>query len=161
MTMKLGMPTKRAMTMAGELDLLLARFAEHRGLARPRADAGGRYYMLLDGDLEVAVLQGGDRIYLEGRLEPVPADRRKAEELLGHHLRLHLARLREKHEVLSLEPEGDDLVLFRQLPAHALTLREFERALEDFANGLEFWSDRALGPQRTLVPPPEMQMLFP
>lgn len=147
--------------MAGELDTVLARFAERHGLAKPQADANGRYFLLLDGELEVALLQGGDRIYLEGRLEPLPSDERKAEELLGRYLRLHLARLRDHQEVLGLEPDGARLVVFRQLSARALTVTEFEQALGDFANNLEFWTSRVAEPARTWGPPPAMHMLFP
>ena len=147
--------------MAGELDTVLTQFAERHGLAKLRADASGRYFMLVDGDLEIALLQGGDRIYLEGRLEQLPSDQRKAEELLSHYLRLNLARLQDQQEVLCLEPDGDELVLFRQLPARALTINGFEQALEDFANGLEYWSSGATAADRPLAPPPTMQMLFP
>lgn len=147
--------------MVGELDTLLTQFAERHDLAKPRADANGRYFLLLDGELEIALLQGGDRIYLEGRLEPLPADERKAEELLGRYLRLHLARLRNHQEVLSLESDGDHLVVFRQLPARALTMTEFEQALGDFTNNLEFWTNNAADPVRTWVPLPTMHMLFP
>ena len=147
--------------MAGELDTLLAQFTERHGLTKAQIDDSGRYFMLLDGDLEVTVFQGGDRIYLEGHLESLPADQRKAEELLGHYLRLHLARLRSKQEVLSLEPGSDELVLFRQLPARSLTITEFEQALEDFANSLEIWINTVAEPAHTLAPPPSIQMLFP
>lgn len=147
--------------MAGELDTLLTQFAERHDLAKLRADANGRYFLLLDGETEVVLLQGGDRIYLEGRLEPLPSDERKAEELLGHYLRLHLARLLDHREVLSLEPGSDHLVVFRQLPARALTMAEFEQALGDFANNLEFWTSNAAEPARTWAPPPTMHMLFP
>lgn len=147
--------------MAGELDTLLTQFAERHDLAKLRADANGRYFLLLDGETEVVLLQGGDRIYLEGRLEPLPSDERKAEELLGHYLRLHLARLLDHQEVLSLEPDGNHLVVFRQLPARALTMTEFEQALGDFANNLEFWTSNAVEPERAWAPPPTMHMLFP
>ena len=147
--------------MAGELDNLLTQFAERNSLAKPQADASGRYFLLLDGDLEVAVLQGGDCIYLEGRLEPLPADARKAEALLSHRLRLHLARLRDKHEVLSLEADSEDFVLFRQLSVRYLSINDFEQALEDFANSLEFWISRGSESAPLQAPPPTMQMLFP
>ena len=149
------------LAMAGELDTIMTQFAERHDLKQLQADGGGRYFILLDGDLEIALLQGGDRIYLEGRLEQVPSDERKAEELLSQYLRLNLAQLQDKQEVLSLEPDSDELVLFRQLPARALSIAEFEKALEEFANGLEYWTSGVTAPVRPLAPPPMMQMLFP
>ncbi|NJN47797.1 MAG: type III secretion system chaperone, partial [Candidatus Competibacteraceae bacterium] len=68
--------------MAGELDMLAAQFAERRQLNQPQRDEQGRYYFLFDGSLEVALFQTGDRVYLEGRLEPIPADNLQAEAVL-------------------------------------------------------------------------------
>ncbi|MEZ5581692.1 MAG: CesT family type III secretion system chaperone [Candidatus Competibacteraceae bacterium] len=147
--------------MAGELDKLAAQFAERRQLNEPHRDEQGRYYFLFDGSLEVALFQTGDRIYLEGRLAPIPADNLQAEAVLTRNLKRHLARLRDKQEVLSMDPEDGRLVLFRQLSARSLSILDFEQAMESFVNGLAFWSEDAGSRPQAAVPPPPMHMLFP
>jgi hypothetical protein len=147
--------------MAGELDTLAAQFAERRQLNQPQRVEQGRYYFLFDGSLEVALFQTGDRIYLEGRLEAIPADNLQAEAVLTRNLKRHLARLQDKQEVLSMDPEDGRLVLFRQLPARSLSILDFEQAMEAFVNGLAFWSEDTGGRPQAATQPPPMHMLFP
>ena len=151
------------MTVAGELQQLLSQFAKRYQFATPQLGGDGRCALLLDGDLEVMVLQGGNRIYLEAQVLTLPTDQRQVEELLVQCLHLHLTRLQDKQEVLSVDPEGNDLVLFRPLPALGLTLVDFEQALESFVNSLEFWTANTSGTVAswTAVPLPASQILFP
>jgi hypothetical protein len=148
--------------MAGELDRLVNQFAQQRRLNSPRHDGQDRYFMLVDDDIEIALFQSGESIYLEGQLEAIPADRQQAEDLLERTLRLHLARLQEHQEVICIDSQENSLVLFRLLPARLLRLADLEKALEAFVNALEFWTGEiSQPPARTLAPPPQMRMLFP
>ena len=147
--------------MAKELDALLARFAEHRSLNGLNSDIGGRYSILIDNDLEVALFQSGDRLYIEAALESLPADTYKVEQLLRHYLQLQLVRSPNKLETVSLEPDSDRLILFRQLSIKALSLDAFEQVLEEFANSLDFWILNNTTSATHLPAPASMQILFP
>jgi len=146
--------------MARELDSLIARFAELRGLPVPRLDQHGRYHFVLDGQLEIGLFQNGNWVFLEGKLDPIPESRAEVGRVLAHSLRRHLGRLRNHLEVLCVDPDEGCLVLYRQLSAQGLRIDELESAMGELANGLAFWL-QASGDSRRPAPPPPMQMLFP
>jgi len=147
--------------MAKELDALMSEFTSRQRLNQPERDDQGRYFFVFDGDLEISLFQSGDRIFVEGYIGELPQERDSAEALLERMLHRHLARLRDKHEVLSINPEDGQLVLFRQLSARILDIRDLEKVLGEFINGLEFCSNEFLQvPKQTTAPPP-MHMLFP
>ncbi len=147
--------------MAGELESLLSVFTQQRGMVKPGSDEHGRYYFLFDGDLEVCLFQTGERIYMEGDIGALPPDPVRTEAFLRGRLRRNLARLGDRHEVLSIDPDSDRLVLFRQLPARKLSNLDFDRAMEDFVNALTFWDTETETVSREAVAPPPMRMLFP
>lgn len=147
--------------MAGELEKLLGQFAARWGLGESKPDAQNRYFFVLDGSLRISLFQMGRHIYLEGRPGALPEDVRQAGEQLCEVLRKNLAGLETHEEVLSLDPEVDDLVLFRCLPAQALSLVDLEKAIEAFANRLEFWMRELSGAQSRPTLPPPMHIVFP
>jgi len=144
--------------MDGELDSLAGQFAARHDLQAPSRDEHGRYHFLIDGELEIALFQHGNQILIEGQLQPLPDGRNEAGALLEQSLRRHLGRLRDHQEVLSLDPDDDRLVLFRQLGARGLSLADFDQAIGDFANGLAFWQQVSRAPARPARLP--MQQIF-
>lgn len=146
--------------MAGELEKLLRQFAARWGLQVPRTDDQGYYFFVLDGCLRITLFQIGHQIYLEGRPGALPTDPRQAEDRLGEILCKHLAALEKQEETLSLDPASDDLLLFRCLPVRTLSLDDLEKAIEAFANRLEFWGRVLLGGPAPLAPP-TLHFVFP
>ncbi|EXJ15661.1 CesT family type III secretion system chaperone [Imhoffiella purpurea] len=141
---------------------LLGRFAARRDLGALGADAEGRYRLELDGWLEVRIFQSGGDLFLEGSPGRLPAEDPREPDRIADLLREQVRDLEDQEEVLSLDPEGEDLILFRRLQASGLRLDDFERALESFANRLERWT-RRLAADRT-VPSPvaaPMHIIFP
>lgn len=126
----------------------------------PKPDEKNRYSLVLDGSLRIILFQSGDQIYLEGHPGSLPEDSRQTEEQLRDIMRKHLAGLEKYQEVLSLNPVGDDLLLFRRLPARALNLADLEKAIETFSNRLEFWTRELAGGSFNQAPLP-MHIVFP
>lgn len=125
--------------MNRELEKLLNPFAAHWGLSELTPDQQGRYSVVLDGHLRIALFQTGPHIYLEARPGALAADARQVAEQLSHLLRKQLAGMEQHEEVLSLDPTTDEVLLFRRMPAQTLSLDQLEKALETFSNRLEFW----------------------
>lgn len=147
--------------MSDNLNGLMTRFAERHGLNVPEPDAKGRYYLTFDHSLEVVLFQVYDRIYLEGQLEPVPAERIQAEDVLKRCLQTQLTRLREHQEIVSIDLDRGVLLLFRELPTRDLGFSGFERALEGFVNALAFWRCEPGSGASTPPPLPVMSLFFP
>ena len=147
--------------MVNELDTLIAELAVQRGLEQPRQDAAGRFFLLLDGELELGLVQHGDRIVIEGRLGPVPSDPVRAEALLVRVLKDRFARLKRRREVLSIDPEDGELVLFIELAAPALALTGLERGLAALAGSLEYWHEQLARDTAPVMPSPAMRVLYP
>ena len=145
--------------MAAELDNLVAQMAARADLDRPNRDDRGRFFFVFDGEHEIMLFQSGSTIYIEARVSPLPAERDNALDLLERCLKSQLARFKNKHEVLSIDPEDGQLALFRELPARTLSVADFEQVLGDFVNGLEFWSNQASGNLRGGPSPAAMSML--
>lgn len=149
--------------MARQLDTLLAQWLARRGLAPVAPGEEGKHYYVFDGDYEVALSQVGPRIYFETQLQPMPAQREKAEALLTWLMKLQLARARRAAEVLSLTPEGDGLILFRVISAARVDIRQFETALGSFVNTAAFWLSKLeeSGPPFSSATAPPMQIMYP
>lgn len=147
--------------MAGELDALIDRFMARRGLARSKPDQEGRYFFVFDGELELNLLQTGDQIIVQGEIKALPEDEHLAAGLLANSLQKNLRRLRDKEEVLSIDPQDGTLMMFRRLSARRLDITDLERALGEFANAMEFWNRTMSDSPQVNAPPPPMHMLFP
>lgn len=130
--------------MSSELDLCMTRFAERWHLGPLAKDAAGCYRLEIDGRLQVALFQNGPHIFIEGLPGPLPDDDHQADERLMTWLEQHLGELQTAEEVLSLAPEGREIVLFRRLAAQGLSLEVLEEALAAFINRLDQWERRLL-----------------
>ncbi len=137
--------------MASELDPLVTQFAAGHGLGAPAPDDDGAYHFVID-DLELALFQHGDQILLEGRLGKVAGNRGEARQMLQQCLRRQLGRLRDHPEVLTLDDETDELLLFLRLPARETRAADLDSAVGAFANSLEFWHQSASCPTRRDAP---------
>ena len=146
--------------MAGELEKRLEQFAARWSLDKPEPNEQNRYSLVIDGSLRITLFQIGDQVFLEGHPGSLPEDSRQAGEQLGDILRKHLAGLEKHEEVLSLDPAGDDLLLFRRLSAKTLDLADLEKAIESFSNRLEFWARELSGGPSYRAPLP-MHIVFP
>ncbi len=162
--------------MSNELMALMAALAERRGWRSPQAELG-RYALVLDLNLELSLFQVDRLLYLEGWIAALPGSGPAREELLRRLLRLHLARIRDHGEVLTLadaEPNGADgaepadpagdarqLMLYWCLDVTTLDLPAFEEALGSFASALDFWVRAAAQAPAPAGPPPGARMLFP
>lgn len=144
--------------MADELAQLLDQFAGRWNLEPTSPDAQGQYLLELDGRLRLTLTQIGTQVYLEGTPGALPADRHLAGERLRTLLAATLTGRGQAEEVLSLDPDRDELVLFRCLAAPDLALDEFERHLEGFANRLDFFMQLMTEPSRSAPP---LTVLYP
>ncbi|MCP5306228.1 MAG: type III secretion system chaperone [Chromatiaceae bacterium] len=147
--------------MAAELDTLLADFARRRNLVLSDNDESGRVDLLFDGDLEIALFQAGDKVYLQGRIVELPSSAVEREDVMDNCLRKHLGQQGTRQEVLCLEPDGAALMMYRMLPARSLDAVGFERALGEFANALDHWMAETGAENRVAYSPSTMRMLFP
>lgn len=146
--------------MSNELTACLTRFAERWNLGELTTDTLGRYRLEIDGRLTVTVFQTGRHILIESPLGRLPEDARQADESLLAWLTTRLGELRTREEVLTLDPENADLILFRRLPAATLTLETLEQALESFANQLDDWTRRVSRAPTPITAMP-LHILFP
>ena len=147
--------------MENKLDTLIAELATQRDLSQPRQDEAGRFFLLLDGELELSLMQHADRIVIEGRVGPVPGDPVRAEALLARALKARFARLKRRSEVLSIDPENGELVVFIELAAPALALSGLERGLAALAGSLEYWREQLARDTAPVMPSPAMRVLYP
>ena len=147
--------------MAGELETLLEEWAERRQVEAPQSRSDGKHFFVFDGEFEVAASQLGPSIFLETDLVALPGHREAAESLLDRLLKLQLARARTAHEVVSLAPGSDTLMLFRVLRADRIEFRAFQKAMSDFVNAAAFWTAKlAFTTQARIVPGPVSAQIF-
>lgn len=147
--------------MVTEIETLWLEFAARRSLGEIPPDISGRYLLVLDDALRIAIFQSGPSLYLDATLGTLPPANSIPDPLIDL-LRVSLAGFTHHDEVLALDPDGDTLRLYRRLSVASLTLDSFELALESLANRLEHWS-RVLS-QASISrnsSPISMQILFP
>ena len=107
--------------------------------------AGGRYELELDGTaLRAFPLSNGNVVLLAsiGKVSAMAEARREsAQELLASCLTLHGARFRKQglRESMSIEPEADDLILWRKFTGYGPSISEFLQAVESMLNEARFW----------------------
>jgi hypothetical protein len=151
------------MTVPDQVDKLMSDLWRRHGWTAPRADADGRYSLVVDAGMEISIFQVGRELFFESPVGRVPDDREARETLMSRMLRSQLARVGRRSDVLCLEPDGPGLVLYRRMPVSEVDLRVLEEALGAFANSVDFWSRESFGagtkPTRTFQP--AMRMWFP
>jgi hypothetical protein len=124
-----------------ELEQLMQSLAERLNLDPPEPYGKDEYRYTFDEDLTVRCLTGGkETVILCGAVAAVPGDEREADELLKRMLKLNLARMKTQKEVLSLDRESGEVILYLKVPTKDLSAEDFEEVMEAFVNTLEYWS---------------------
>lgn len=150
--------------MDADLRQLLDAFAARWNLGPPSMDEQGRYRLEVDGWLEIRLFQNGGALFLEGSPGRLGPDDPERDDWIARILRTHLRDLRDREEVLTLAPEGDQLILFRRLQVAHLTPDRLEEVIEAFINQLERWTRELSQPASsapTSPPIPTLQLFFP
>jgi hypothetical protein len=138
-------------------DQLIGVFAERRGLRGVLPDASGAYVFTFDESFEVAMqARSRTQAVLSAELAPLPADPDDAEERLRKALRVGLARMRERPEVLTVA--GNRLLVYLPLTFPDLDVEAFEEVVETFLQSLEDWKSALAEAPR---PPAAFTMLYP
>jgi len=127
-----------------KLESMLASFAARRRIRMPDQGPDGILRLLVDGALSVGFsADQPNRFVVFGDVGPVPPDSADGRALLHRLLRLELATLNASDEVLSIDPERNQLVLWAAYADDGLTDEVFDRLLAQFLNALEFWRAQA------------------
>ena len=141
------------------LDEIVASLAKRLGVDRLEPAPDGSYHLAFDDSLEVRVLaHGRNDLYLVGRIGRLPANAHDAEARLREVLGRSLGLIRDRPEVVGLDPESDEIVLHRRLDLAGTDGEAFATALGEFLNELEAWSGVS-APTRPSGPP--TMMIFP
>jgi hypothetical protein len=116
------------------------------GLTPPAPDARGQHVLVIDGqELRVLTLAQGRVVVLGviGTLSSLAEKRGGSERLLADCLTVQAARLAAQAipEVLTLEPDSGELVLWRAIAPHGLSVPVFLNVAESMLNELEFWKN--------------------
>ncbi|NEX17295.1 MAG: hypothetical protein C1943_11835 [Halochromatium sp.] len=144
---------------------LLDAFAARWNLGQLSVDEQGRYRLEVDGWLEIRLFQNGGALFLEGSPGRLRPDDPGRDDWIARILRAQLRDLRDREEVLTLDPEEDQLILFRRLQAAQLTPDRLEEVIEAFITQLERWTRELSQPASSSVPTapplPALQLFFP
>lgn len=113
----------------------------------PSADARGVYSIVIEGqEIRVSTLMNGKVILLGviGQASTLAENRRESRrELLAGCLGLQAVRFTRlgTPEVLTLEPESGELVLWQSFEGPDVSIPTFLGAAESLLNELEFWKN--------------------
>lgn len=117
------------------------------GISMPAADARGVYSIVIEGqEIRVSTLMNGKVILLGviGQASTLAENRRESRrELLAGCLGLQAVRFTRlgTPEVLTLEPESGELVLWQSFEGPDVSIPAFLGAAESLLNELEFWKN--------------------
>lgn len=117
------------------------------GISMPAADARGVYSIVIEGqEIRVSTLMNGKVILLGviGQASTLAENRRESRrELLVGCLGLQAVRFTRlgTPEVLTLEPESGELVLWQSFEGPDVSVPAFLGAAESLLNELEFWKN--------------------
>lgn len=117
------------------------------GISMPAADARGVYSIVIEGqEIRVFTLMNGKVILLGviGQASTLAENRRESRrELLAGCLGLQAVRFTRlgTPEVLTLEPESGELVLWQSFEGPDVSIPAFLGAAESLLNELEFWKN--------------------
>lgn len=118
---------------------------DEAGLPVPQPDERGIYRIFIDGqEVRVTAMKQGKVILLGviGSANALAENRRESPQaLLNNCLVLQAGRFSKlgTREVLTLEPETGELVLWQSLDGHGVSIPAFLSAAESLLNELEFW----------------------
>jgi len=126
----------------------LSVLCEEAGIPMPTPDDRGGYEFVIDyKTLRVSSLNRGSKIVLLGIIgnaESIAEQRREARErLLTSCLTLQAVRFGKlgSREVLTLEPENGELVLWVAFENYSISIPGFIAAVESLLNELDFWKN--------------------
>lgn len=131
--------------MSAAIQENISILCEEVGLPMPALDPRGVYHIELDGqELRISTLNNGRVILLGviGRTDVVAERRQESRHaLLMGCLTLQAVRFGKlgTAEVLTVEPETDELVLWRSFDERQMSIPAFLAGAEALLNELEFW----------------------
>ncbi|MFH0787899.1 MAG: type III secretion system outer membrane ring subunit SctC [Pseudomonadota bacterium] len=103
-------------------------------------DQEGRFTLVFDERLPVHCFPWGrQEMILSGTVVRVPDNEMQAEDKLTRLLKKNLSNLSNPQEVLSLEKESGEIILYLRIALDGMGLYDFMGILENFVNRLEFW----------------------
>lgn len=123
----------------------VAQLCEELGIAPPASNEQGVFVIVAEGqELRFSVLSNGKAILLGiiGRADEIAAKRQVSRQsLLTGCLALQAVRFGKlgREEVLSIEPETDELILWHSSDGTNISVPAFFQAAEAMLNELEFW----------------------
>lgn len=123
----------------------LSVLCDQLGLPTPQADERGFYRIVMDGhEVRVMAMKQGSVVMLGviGIADALAESRRESvQNLLSNCLMLQAARFKSlgTREVLTLEHETGELVLWQSFENHDVTIPGFLAAAESLLNELEYW----------------------
>jgi hypothetical protein len=120
-----------------DLTTVLEGFAERLDLGAVAADEDGVYRLVFDDVLEVEVVpRGTTHVRIQGVVGDDPTDLPGGDQALEELLRVNLARLRRRGEVLSFDKGSRKLVLSRLVVLDGLNAERFSVMIEEFLDSL-------------------------
>jgi len=131
--------------MNSSLSEMISALCDETGVPVPAADARGIYVLAVENhELRVQPLGHGRFVLLGliGRAGNIAEHRSESRQaMLSTCLNLQAARFSKlgTPEVLTLEPESDELVLWRSFEEHQVSIGSFLHAAESLINETEFW----------------------
>ena len=123
----------------------VAVLCEEVGLNTPSPKANGGYEFDIDSTILKAFPLNNGRLILTGAIGKIvqiaEARRESARDLLASCLTLHGARFRKLglQETMTIEPEQDELILWRKFDHQAPGISDFLQAVESLLNEVRFW----------------------
>ena len=121
---------------------LIKQLADTLEIEPPNPNDNGEYSFTLDDSHTVEISsRNNDEVLLHTPIGDPLKESEDNKELLKNVLQWNLVRLKENHEILTWEPETNQLVLFKQIPTSDLSEKPISKQLEDFLNNLEFWNN--------------------
>lgn len=134
--------------MSDSIEEPLSVLCDEAGIPMPSADERGGYEFIIDyKTLRVSLLNRGAKVVLLGvigHVESIAEQRRESRErLLTSCLTLQAVRFGRlgTSEVLTLEPETGELVLWVSFENYSLSIPGFIAAAESLLNELDFWKN--------------------
>ena len=98
-----------------------------------------RYFITIDGHMEVACFQANGRFYIYAVIAALPEKERDRDELLQKLLQKSLGLAMTQRVNLCIEPDSDALALYLTRPLQGLNEDIIEESLGMFANNHEFF----------------------
>ena len=114
-----------------------------------------KYYIVLDGTVDLACFKNGENCYFHGILDELPEKPSEQENLLISLLKINLSLINSEKACLCIEPDGRHLGLFLIRPLQGLDEVEMEKALVEYINFLEVMKheiDQVKGGQESFSP---------